>query len=546
MNKRRVILQVICIGTINLLTFLGLGLWNTSLDILKLTVAAGVFYLAPTVIIFLWNNSTYKLLEELSQALKQFNNGNFTADIKVNTRSKELLEIIMQYKVLREMLNTWIYELLHCAVAVKSSAERINGDSERTSEGMQELNMSLNEINESFSETSEMLKQISSASMQLSQSGSKIAGRCMDTVERIRETNDAAREGGKALVQATAAMKAMQLQMTASYQKLTHLDQVSQEIGAITKLISRISHQTNMLALNASIESARAGELGRGFGIIAHQIRKLSEETKGAANKINELIETIQQEVMITVSSMESANHKVIEGTKVIAGTNEKLEQIILTTKAALNDIENITEDAKEQSQKTDMISDSAVTVNEKSRTGTASVQEISCVMENQSDNIEKTKEATRKLLDISLNLEKVMNRFDETLGEQMLKVCAQIAALLSEKKMQNTELTGKDLSDLSGKYGLSEIHIVNEQGIIEKSNNTEILGFQFSDKKGTQTYDFLQILRNPSLRVNQKAAFRDVDGRLFKYAGVSMLNQSGIVQCGLDASKLTEFTSVI
>ncbi|MFV0342374.1 MAG: hypothetical protein ACK5JH_05695, partial [Anaerocolumna sp.] len=155
----------------------------------------------------------------------------------------------------------------------------------------------------------------------------------------------------------------------------------------------------------------------------------------------------------------------------------------------------------------------------------------------NHIEDLRHNEESTIKLLNVSDNLEHIMKRFDNSIGEQMLELCHKIAKI-NEKKT----LTNEDLTDLIAKTGLSEIHLLDKNGVISVTSNTDILGFGFSSAKGTQTYDFMQILMDPTLKVNQKSAFRDVDGKLFKYTGISMSNGKGIIQCGLEASKMIDF----
>ncbi len=546
MNKGRLRVQTLLMGSLNVLLTLGMvAMEDIKNEVLWWILLVFFSFTIPFVVVYLWNRTIFRLLQEVRQVLHRYNDGDFSAGIKLNTKSGELMEIKEQFTVLRSMLNTWIYELLHSAVAVKQSAEKINEDSERTTEGMEELNSNLNEISMSFCQTSDMLSEVSDAAGFLSESGTNIAARSIESVEHIRLVNDAARDTGAALSQVTASMELIEEQTAHSFEKITYLEQLSQQISAITNLITSISHQTNLLSLNASIEAARSGEHGKGFAVVAKEIQKLSEGTKAATNQINDLISRIQKEVQEAVHTLGAAKKEVAEGVRATGHAAINIEHMMNKAREALLLMENITLDVKEQSQKTNMISKNAREVSEHSQSGTASVQEISCVMESQADNMRKTTQTTKELLDVAQNLDQVMDRFDQTLGEQMLKVCSTISDIITSYHKENRDLSNQELEDLTQRFGVSEIHLIDKDGVIIKTNSIDIIGFQFSSREGTQTYDFMQILKNPSLRVNQKSAFRDVDGRLFKYAGIAMEGQSGIIQCGLDASRLTGFAGI-
>lgn len=543
MNKQRLVLQILSMGTMDTLIFLGVLFWLNQVSIQNAVVVTVLSYLAPAAVLSIWNHSLLQLQTEIKLVLCRFNEGDFTAGIKNNRKGKEAAEIKELFETLRTMMNAWIYELLYSAVAVKTSAETINQDSEKTAQGMQYLNQSLTEISLSFSKTSEMLSDVSDAAIQLAHDGNHIAKGSIETVDFVRTANGAARQGGAALEEAGESIAAVRHHVDEASRQLTQLEKASQQIGDINGLITAISQQTNLLALNASIEAARAGEQGKSFGVVAEEVRKLSQETKTAASKINELILLIQKEAQGAVGIMIDANQEVEKGVDIISGANSNLSQIIETTGNALRAMEHISEAAGSQSRKTDIISESTKEVSGQSQSGTASVQEITSVMEDQAENMQQTNHATQELLGISHNLEKTMDRFDQTLGEQMIKVCAQIAETIALFQRGKKTVTNLYLEELAQKYGVSEIHIIDEKGIVAKSNIGGLLGFQFSNQEGTQTYEFLKILKEPSFIVNQKAAFRDVDKKLYKYTGVTLIGQAGIVQCGLDASKLTEFT---
>ena len=481
--------------------------------------------------------SCSRFTEEVKKILAAFNEGNFTARPHAASKEPVFREVYSQLDTLRSMLNTWIYELLHTSVSVNTSAVKIDEASVRTTEGMENLNTGLNEIRQFFEETSENLSDIARAASELAQSGKSIADQSAMAAATAKEASDAATSGEDAVSKVCLSMKEIREDVEKTSDLIKSLEETSRQIGQISGTITSISEQTNMLALNAAIEAARAGENGRGFAVVSEEVRKLADESRQAAAQISDLVKEVSCEVSGVVEAILHVGSRVEEGVGIAALAGDNLRDI-LDAVVKVKEMNSIIKDgASRQSGATGLISESTGKVADKTHSGTASVEEIACVVENQLEDVRINRENTAKLAKISGDLESIMDRFDHMVGEQMLGLSQSIAQILDNKALSNEELT-----KLSEKTGLSEIHILNEKGLVVNSSNSAILGFQFSSKKGDQTYEFMQIFKDPSLRVNQKAAFRDVDGKLFKYTGVAFNKGKGLVQCGLDASRMVFF----
>nr|WP_308742890.1 methyl-accepting chemotaxis protein [uncultured Anaerocolumna sp.] len=493
--------------------------------------------LITSFIVTICNREVYLLLNEIKRNLNQFNEGNFNSQIKFRSKQRDLREIIEQFENLRIIINNWIYELLHSAVSIEISADRIKDTTDKTTDGMTDLNKQLIYINQLFEETTNMIMEVASSTTQLVVNEKSIAGNSESAVTRVQYANDTASLGGTAISEVSETMTEVKNNIMSTYNIIENLEQSSSEIGTITATIKTISEQTNMLALNAAIESARAGEHGKGFSVVADEVRKLSEETRDAAEKINTLICNVQSEVVRAVDSMKQVIDDVNNGVNVTEKAKKNLEDIMNTVQGAVLLIEDISKDVANHTQGTDLISQSADDVAQKSISGKESVEEMAEIMDVQLKNNVLNTERTEKLLEVAHNLKDIMKKFDTAIGEQMLEVNMQIARLLEKKNLSN-----EDLIQLTKETGLTEIHIIDENGVVIKSSSYKNIGYKFSSQKGTQTYDFIRILNDPSIKVNQEAAFRDEDSTLFKYTGVSMTDKKGIVQCGLNAAQMIHF----
>ena len=163
----------------------------------------------------------------------------------------------------------------------------------------------------------------------MSDTSGDIAQNCQMAAEGAQRASQSARNGAVVVERTIAVMNQIAVTVQESAKTVANLGERSDQIGTIIGTIEDIADQTNLLALNAAIEAARAGEQGRGFAVVADEVRVLSERTTRATREISEMIKTIQRETKSAVSAMEQGVHQVESGTSEAEKSGAALQDIL-------------------------------------------------------------------------------------------------------------------------------------------------------------------------------------------------------------------------
>jgi methyl-accepting chemotaxis protein len=224
---------------------------------------------------------------------------------------------------------------------------------------------------------------VSDASRAMAATSEDIAKNCQVAADGATRASESATSGAQVVENAIKVMREIADTVQDSSRTVASLGERSTQIGTIISSIKEIAEQTNLLALNAAIEAARAGEQGRGFAVVADEVRKLAERTSSATHEISEMISTIQSETGSAVSAMEKGMAQVQAGTSEAAHSSKALGEILEQVNAVATQVSQIAAAAEEQTVSTASISQNIENIMDKIKL-TSRESETSAVAANE------------------------------------------------------------------------------------------------------------------------------------------------------------------
>lgn len=239
---------------------------------------------------------------------------------------------------------------------------------------------------------------VATAAEEMSATSGNIAQNCQSAADGSQQASGAAVNGAQVVDETIKVMKNITDKVTQSAKAVESLGERSDQIGAIVGTIEDIADQTNLLALNAAIEAARAGEQGRGFAVVADEVRALAERTTKATKEISDMIKAIQKETKSTVTAMEEGVAEVKTGGEKAAESGKALESIQDQVNAVTAQIHQVATAAEEQTATTTEIS--------------GNMQQITSVIGQTSRGAQESASAANQLSSLADDLRKIVGQF--------------------------------------------------------------------------------------------------------------------------------------
>ncbi|MBP1906715.1 methyl-accepting chemotaxis protein [Paenibacillus turicensis] len=377
--------------------------------IITLTIAAVVIAL---VIAFLISIMISKPVKKISEAANQIANGDLTGEAITLRNRDELNDLAISFNIMTTNLRSMIEAVGTTSEQVAASSEELQASAEQNTKASEQISEIVEELATGTSGQVDIVSRSSQAMNEMATGSGQIAELAQSVSESAIDAANQSAEGNVIIQEAVEQMGSVQASITSLSKLMMGLGERSAEIGTITEVINGIARQTNLLALNAAIEAARAGEHGRGFAVVADEVRKLAEESSTSAQKITDLVHLMQQDTSQAVAAVKENSVETENGMEVVTKAGHAFEQILNAVNKVAGEIQEVSAGAEQMAASSDEVVKYMEQISSIAMGASEGAHNVSAATEEQLASMEEIAASSSSLSQMAEQLQEHVNKF--------------------------------------------------------------------------------------------------------------------------------------
>jgi twitching motility protein PilJ len=338
--------------------------------------------------------------ERQEQEAKRVNDANQAAILRLMNELQTVAEgdLTQQATVTEDITGAIADSVNYTVEELRTLVSQVQSTVARVTETTQQVEQTSTELLAASTEQLREIRETGESVLQMAGRINDVSSQAQQTAQVARQSLQVTETGRRAVQDSIGGMNAIRDQIQETSKRIKRLGESSQEIGEITELISDITEQTNVLALNAAIQAASAGEAGRGFSVVAEEVQRLAERSGDATRQIAAIVRTIQTDTQDAVAAMERSTQGVVEGARLSDAAGAALVDIDRVTRELSELIERISEQASSEAASANVVADN--------------IQHIFAVTEQTGDGTRSTAQMVRELSRTAEELRQSVARF--------------------------------------------------------------------------------------------------------------------------------------
>ena len=338
--------------------------------------------------------------ERQEQEAKRVNDANQAAILRLMNELQSVAEgdLTQQATVTEDITGAIADSVNYTVEELRSLVAQVQGTANRVTETTQQVEATSTELLAASTEQLREIRDTGESVLQMANRINQVSTQAQETAQVARKSLQAAESGLSAVQNTIGGMNSIRDQIQETSKRIKRLGESSQEIGEITELISDITEQTNVLALNAAIQAASAGEAGRGFSVVAEEVQRLAERSGDATRQIAALVKAIQTDTGDAVAAMERSTQGVVQGAQLSDAAGAALVDIDRVTRELSSLVESISTQAQSEAQSANVVA--------------SNIQHIFAVTEQTGEGTRSTAQQVRELTRMAEELRQSVARF--------------------------------------------------------------------------------------------------------------------------------------